>query len=357
MKTRQILFLILFGLMTLAPVPVFTLFREQIGYKNTENKAETGFPELGRSNYSTWPRRFEEWFSDTLPFKTQFIELFRGFQQRSGLDYTQSDVIRGDEEFLFYRKTLENYKGLSRFSEDELGTIVANLEGFFRRMEAAGSECLLYIAPDKEQVYDALMPDRIRRVSDESRAGQVTKYLSENTDMTVLYPKTGLQEAAENYPVYFSTDTHWNELGGYFAAGQIRSAFTGEPEPPFDPEYHYYDEEGKDLAMMLGLSDVLPERNAVLIDFNDGIGSRKTETVDHGTLQRFTSDAPSGKKLMIIGDSFSEYFLRSAIHDVSEILFVTYGELYRIDPEAEAPDYVVVMLVERNLPFLVSGFY
>ncbi|MBQ6509152.1 MAG: hypothetical protein IJI07_06740 [Flexilinea sp.] len=108
---------------------------------------------------------------------------------------------------------------------------------------------------------------------------------------------------------------------------------------------------------MLGLSEVMKERNAVLIDFNDGITPQKTETIEHGTVQRYISDAPSDKKLMIIGDSFSEYFLRSAIHDVSEILFVTYGELERIDPIAEAPDYIVVMLVERNLPFLVSGFY
>ena len=101
----------------------------------------------------------------------------------------------------------------------------------------------------------------------------------------------------------------------------------------------------------------MEEKNAVLIDFNDGINVRKTETIEHGTIQRFTSDAPSGKKLMIIGDSFSEYFLRSAIHDVSEVLFVTFGELHRIDPIAEAPDYTVVMLVERNLPFLLNGIY
>ena len=111
------------------------------------------------------------------------------------------------------------------------------------------------------------------------------------------------------------------------------------------------------LAGMLGLSEVMPEPNAVLIDFDDGIKTEKTETVEYGRIQRFTSNAPIRKKLLIIVDSFSEYYLRSAIHDIGEILFVTYGELYRVDLAAEAPDYVVVMLVERNLPFLVSGFY
>ena len=41
---------------------------------------------------------------------------------------------------------------------------------------------------------------------------------------------------------------------------------------------------------------------------------------------------------------------------MDEIYFVTYGEMYRIDPLKEAPDLVVVMLVERNLPFLLYGF-
>ena len=55
--------------------------------------------------------------------------------------------------------------------------------------------------------------------------------------------------------------------------------------------------------------------------------------------------------------SFSEYCLRSAIHDTNEVLFVTYGQLSLIDLEAEHPDYLVIMLVERNLPFLLNGFY
>lgn len=357
MKKHGILFLICFTLMTLAPIPVFYLFRDQIGYKNTENKAESEFPEFSRAGYSTWPRRFEEWLSDTLPFKTQFIELFRGAQYRSSLDYTQSDVIRGENDFLFYSATLDNYKGISRFSEDELQTIRDNLEGFFEQMEEAGTECLLYIAPDKEQVYDSLMPESIRRVSEESRGDRTAAYLSEVLDQPVLYPKAELRALAQDMPVYFSSDTHWNELGGYFAAARIRANFTDNAADTAVPDYHYYEEAGKDLAGMLGLSEVIPEKNAVLIDFNDGVDVQKTETIDHGTIQRFTSNAAAHKKLLLIGDSFSEYVLRSAIHDVDEILFVTYGQLYRIDLEAEAPDYAVVMLVERNLPFLVNGFY
>ena len=357
MKKHEILFLIFFTLLSLAPVPVFYLFREQIGYKNTENKTESEFPSLSAQNYSTWPRRFEEWLSDTLPFKTQFIELYRGFQYRSGLDFTQSDVIRGQDEYLFYRKTVENYKGITRFSDEELQTAERNLSGFFNQMEKAGSRCLLYIAPDKEQVYGKYLPGRIRRVSEESRADQLTGYLSERLDNPILYPKAALSGLAQDLPIYFSTDTHWNELGGYFAAKQIRSAFTRDPVSTDVPEYEYYEHPGKDLAGMLGLSEIMSEKNAVLIDYNDGIEPQKTETIEHGTIQRYVSNAPSDKKLLIIGDSFSEYFLRSAIHDVSEILFVTFGELYRIDPIAEAPDYIVVMLVERNLPFLISGFY
>ncbi|MBQ6509153.1 MAG: hypothetical protein IJI07_06745 [Flexilinea sp.] len=242
MKKNELLFLILFTLLTLAPVPVFYLFREQIGYKNTENKAESGFPSLSAQNYSTWPRRFEEWLSDTLPFKTQFIELYRGFQYRSGLDFSQSDVLRGQDENLFYRKTVENYKGIIRFSDEELQTAEQNLKGIFRQMEKQGSSCLLYIAPDKEQVYGEFMPKQIRRVSNESWADQLAGYLSGRLKYPVLYPKAELTELAQDQPVYFSTDTHWNELGGYFAAEQIRSAFTGSPVSPDIPEYHYYEE-------------------------------------------------------------------------------------------------------------------
>lgn len=357
MKKSTLFFLLFYALLTFAPVPVFYALRPVITQKNTENKAESAFPDLSVSNYTTWPKRFESWFSDNLPFKTQLIELFRGTQYRLGLDYRQSDVIRGEDDTLFYRATIENYKGIERFTDDELRLIRDNLTNFFARMEGMGTKSLLYIAPDKEQVYGQLMPSKIRVVSEESRADQTAAYLLEEIDYPVIYEKEALRNLTEQFPIYFKTDTHWNELGGYFAARAIREVFTGEPAAAGAPEFHYFPEKGKDLAVMLGIEEMMTEPNTVLIDFNDGITVKKTETLEHGTLQRFTSDAPVHKKLMIIGDSFSEYFLRSAIHDVNEVLFVTYGELSMVDLEAEAPDYLVVMLVERNLPFLLNGFW
>ena len=258
---------------------------------------------------------------------------------------------------LFYRTTVENYKGLTRFSDEELEKLEANLNGFFEQMEREGTQCLLYIAPDKEQIYPTLMPEQIKRVSAESRADQILAYLGDSFAYPVLYPKAQLQELSHSLPVYFVTDTHWNDLGGWAAANQIRSVFSWEAERTEPPQFHYYESEGKDLAGMLGLSEQIPETNAIQLDFDDNIQTWKTETINHGQIQRFVSDSETHKKLLILGDSFSEYFMRSAIHDLDEVLFVTYGALYQIDLAAEAPDYLVVMLVERNLPFLLNGFY
>ena len=360
MKTKHLFFLFFFLLFTLAPIPVFTLFREQIGYINTENKTLSDFPELSKDNFSTWPRRFEEWLSDRLPFKTQFIELFRGFQLHAGLDFTQSDVIRGKDDILFYRKTIENYKGLTRFTDEELSQIYANLTGFFSDMESKGVRCLLYIAPDKEQIYPEKMPDNIRRISEDSMGDQLVDFLKDRVDFPILYPKHTLREISNSAPIYFDTDTHWNFLGGWTAAQLIKSVFSDkEPEIQL-PNYYHYESEGKDLAGMLGLSGQIPELNAVDIDFDDGLEMEKIQTINYGRIQRYTTnDRPDGRsdKLMVIGDSFSEYYFHSAGHDIKNILFVTYGNLHLIDPETEIPDYLVVMLVERNLPFLLEGFY
>lgn len=359
MRKSNFIFLLFFFLFMFTPVPVYFLFREQIGYKNTENKAAEEFPGLDRTNYSTWHRRFEEWLSDNLPFKTQFIELFRGFQYLAGLDYTQSDVIRGDDGFLFYRKTIDNYKGITRFTDEELSEIENNLSYFFSEMETKGIRCLLYIAPDKEQIYPEKMPGNIRRVSETSRGDQLTEYLKEHTSFPVLYPKDELRNISRKIPVYFSTDTHWNFLGGWAAAQQIRSAFSGTEEVFHEPRYFRYNEKGKDLAGMLCLEDLLPEVNAADVEFQNGLTINKVKTENYGKIQRFTTAGQAderNKKLMIIGDSFSEYYLHSAGHDVKDIVFITYGNMYLIDIETEKPDYLVVMLVERNLPFLLLEF-
>ena len=115
-----------------------------------------------------------------------------------------------------------------------------------------------------------------------------------------------------------------------------------------------------DLAGMLGLEDQLHEKNDVEIHFSDEIAIRRTEMIENGKVQRFVASSETNahkEKLFIIGDSFSEYYLHSAGHDIENILFVTYGNLFRINLEEEHPDYLVIILVERNLPFLLEGFY
>lgn len=353
---KKNLFLILFFILIGLPVFLFYAFPTLIPRENTENKAAENFPTLADGSFASWPKRFESWFSDNLPFKTQFIHLYRGLQNRFADDFEQSQVIRGADDWLFYRPTIENYKGLERFSDEELEQIRANLSDFFDHMEAQGSKCLFYIAPDKEQVYDAKMPARIRRVSELSRGDQVYEMLRQETDYRVIYPKAFFREIAESTPLYFSTDTHWNELGGWYAAQQIRRAFEGSEDPIHPIEYEFFEDNGKDLAGTLGLSKAIPEKNAVSLHFKDGIHAEKNGTMLNGAFQMYTSDAPKAD-MILIGDSFSEYYQRSAIHDVSDIAFITYGDLSILHMEDYSPTYIVLMLVERNLPFLLNRIY
>ena len=79
------------------------------------------------------------------------------------------------------------------FTDEQLKTIADNLMSSKKVLENMGIEFILYIAPNKETIYKKEIPDYYELKSKTTCTDQLIKYLKENTDIRIVYPKGGVR--------------------------------------------------------------------------------------------------------------------------------------------------------------------
>lgn len=98
---------------------------------NYENREPSVQPQLTVDNYDTFPKEYEQWFDDSMPFRNNLIKM------NSLIDYiifkksSNDNVIIGSDNWLFYKSQsdgdpLSCYQGTNLLTTDELDEIAQN---------------------------------------------------------------------------------------------------------------------------------------------------------------------------------------------------------------------------------------
>ncbi len=266
-------------------------------------------------------------------------------------------VFEGKEGWLFYtgNDTIADYQGTDLLTQNELGKIRSQFSVVRDRLALMGKEFVIFIAPNKEQVYSRFMPDSYGELTDYTRAQQVTDYLREN-GFRVVYPIDELKEAAAKYPqydLYFKTDTHWNYLGAYVGTrallaelgiyapdiSQIRIGHTTE-----------ISDVSAELSINLGDNYELYGYSGNPVPSIEVYPAEVVSTLNTGTDPR---------KVMLIGDSFTtaQIPVMGAFFDhVTRCPSKSIPALTDLIFSEEQPDVVVYETVERYVFLMETGF-
>lgn len=157
-----------------------------------------------------------------IAFNTELTSLLTG-----GTYIESTQVLLGKNDWLFYKTEIDghpiwDYMGINHFSEEQLAEMAANItqtRDYF--VNERGIDFYVTILPNKEVIYEEYMPDTIARVNEVSRAEQFAEYMWNNTDVLCVYPKQALLDAKDEYPLYYKTDTHWNQIGAFVGVQEI----------------------------------------------------------------------------------------------------------------------------------------
>ncbi|OON98634.1 MAG: hypothetical protein ATN35_04260 [Epulopiscium sp. Nele67-Bin004] len=295
-----------------------------------ENKTLTSKPNFIFNDITTYPLKFEIYYTDHLPFKADIVNLNGWFKYIMFNKYSNSSVIQGKEGWLYYYYTLADYQRMNLYDDEKLDEITDKFVGMQQELEVYDIEFYLLVGPNKNTIYPEYMPSYYMQFDEQSRLEQLFEHIETNTSISIINPTQSLLSYKDEYQLYWKFDTHWNTVGSYIAFKEATDVM-GIQNIPTIEESDISIIEGKgnfDLKNLLGFEGLKENEIYYSLDFNP------EEKLD--------------MRLLIFGDSFSVGLSPYFIELFEEVIIYTDG--YDIDKVIEFnPDIVIFEKVERNM--------
>ncbi|MCI7814077.1 MAG: hypothetical protein SO016_00965 [Lachnospiraceae bacterium] len=179
-------------------------------------------------------------------------------------DFSSNQVLMGKEDWLFYKTVsdgdpIADYVGEEKYSQEKMQKIAWNMKKFQQTLQRKGIQFVIFIAPNKEEVYAQYLPDTVEKVEEKNRTDLLVEYLREETEIPIIYPKEELCEAAKEEMLYYKNDTHWNQKGAFVGMQVLLEQLYGEkPKSLSEQEFvtvslERGDPNYNDLSRMIGM--------------------------------------------------------------------------------------------------------
>lgn len=369
MKRVSAIVKIIFFLAAIAVPPLLIPIVSSNEVSSAEKRELAAFPEISVSNITSFPRGFDDYLNDHLPFRDELIKGYNSVLYNALATSATPDVIIGKDGWLFYNRITDGdpiatYKGEDLFTEDELFTIANQLQSASDTLKAEGREFVILIAPNKERVYSEFMPDYLGPPSDEYTVKQLCDYLREHTDVRVVNTYDGIMPLKDNSDptrdIFYKGDTHWRHYGAYIASWMLLNSLGIEIPHPQDVELYPAEAllSDSDLSMMLHLENEMAE--PIYLVSHDSYDTTSVEFLGEENGARYHTENAPGGRLFVIQDSFYNYMRGYMAAQFTDTL--SQGVIY--DPVAQAvpirefdPDVVVYETSERRLKEIINWGY
>ena len=269
------------------------------------------------------------------------------------------NVLIGPNHWLVFtaEHSLDDYQNTIPLSDGDLSLIQKSLDEFNMSLRERGITLLVVIPPDKNTIYPEYVPEGIPVIGQESRLDQLINFMNTNGQTRILDLRPALLQAKQTKQIYYTTDTHWNELGMFIGYREIMTALESyypqlKPLPESDFRLSSPRKENLDLAQNIG-TDLFPE-NVVILQpqFNSNI-TFKTFAVGQRKVILSYNPNSSLPKAVIYHDSFFFTMIPLLSEHFSHAVYVQNylgGGLWNTSwVDEEKPDIVIIEFTERYL--------
>lgn len=277
------------------------------------------------------------------------------------------DVVVGRMSQLHYPVTQYDYCGSNLFSQDELNALKSNVTKRLNRVrnKSGKDTVMIYVvAPNAATVYPETVPEKWEKAkqSDDSRLLQFARLIDEIGDSgirMVNLPAYMIENKTAG-KLYYQTDTHWNPLGAFFGYYQLMKVIE-EAYPQCAPhelsDFTIYQQAyAGDLLNFAGLSGCGAEMSTqVKKNFQSVVKSGEQMTGDVPTSIVEDDTLPVA---VVMRDSFGSAIYPFMTEHFSKMVFTPFNCGFNAAlsyVESEQPDYVIQVLVERDLQGKVMG--
>lgn len=350
-KALLILFVAAFTLLCLLPTASMLLGYEGENYENRPLARMPDLFERGKLNLD-FPAGFDDYFQDHFGFREEMVTAFHTATETALKDTLDDDVIIGKNDFLFYSETLDDYLGTNRLSGGDIEKIAVILRIQQDYITSQGLDFAFTLAPNKSTVYPEYMPDYLTPTGEQSNRERLEEALAAH-GVNYIPLADKLISAKDEGLLYHYHDTHWNERGAQIGYRAIMEEIAAEvnyqsyegTKPAVKNDHagdlHYFlfpAEEGTLPAPDYGLTFEYTQ---------DAVTPGRTTTI--GT----TSEA-NGYRLILYRDSFGDAILPYLSANLGRVLYDSVFPYDYSSLQEEQSNGVVIELVERNIPNLLT---
>ncbi len=333
-------------------VPVYTMFflpDTKVAEKQEVAQMPTLTLEDGSFN-DDFPSQYENYLSDNFTFRQEVISTYGKVKYTVFNVSAEEQVIAGDDGWLYFSKTLDDYKGENQLSEYDIQAICKTVDLIDEYAESQGAEFVFMIAPNKNSVYPENMPYYYTPAEGNTNLENLSNALSGEEYYLNILSSLDLSQGQ----LYHKTDTHWNNLG---AAQCYNAMMDGLALPHTNYIEGGYIEDtvwqGDLTAMMLPNEEIYDTQ----IIFNTPTEYEyisKFRTEEDLNIETYNEDGTGN--ILVYRDSFCNALLPLIANDFQYCKF-TRVIPYRISTEFATQQYdvIVIEIVERNIGELLKG--
>ncbi|NOU66237.1 hypothetical protein GC096_19540 [Paenibacillus sp. LMG 31461] len=334
---------------------------------NIENRILTSKPKFDIHNINIFPNEFEKYFNDNFALRNQLLKI-NNYTKVKFLHISPNPlVVVGKNDWLFYTgnkapESMDDYKGVVRFSDDELWTIKNNLEERKEWLNQKGITYLFCIAPNKQTIYPEYLPSNIKKINIETRMDQLVDFLNQYSNIDVLDLRKVLIENKGKDMLYFKTDTHWNEYGAYLGYQEILKRLSNiypnmQPIQISTFTLTKSNGSGGDLANMLVMKNQFNDDYIHLSPqyktFAKDIKVKTNLYPNPESLVTKQTNDLSLPNLLMFRDSFSTSLIPLLSEHFNKSIYIWDHKLDAKIIEMDKPNIVIEEIVERLIPSLL----
>ncbi|HCT92051.1 MAG TPA: hypothetical protein DF613_11840 [Lachnospiraceae bacterium] len=291
------------------------------------------------------------WFEDHFAFRNEWVT---GYALLAGGIFgvsAQDNVIVGEDGWLYYMDSLEDYQGSEQLSDRQLFAVAHTLAMIQSYAAENGVDFVFTVAPNKNSLYGERMPYYYRGYrAGENNLSRIVPYLeAEQVNYVDLY---GFLKS-QNEVLYHARDSHWNNKGAALAADRLLSRLGKKHASYADRDFAVRKDCEGDLDQMLYPAAVRPEDE---IYYDPLPQFRYVEAVESNFEPRIRtlSDGKEGS-LVMYRDSFGNALLPYMAEAFGEAYF-SRGVPYPLsDLFACEADTLVIERAERFLPDMAEN--
>lgn len=297
----------------------------------------TGEGQINVNYLSDWGTYFEDRFAFRPNLITANAKLYGKVFGQS----TTNQVVLGKEGWLFYGGTLEDYQGTNLMSERDWFCLTQNLQLMQEYVESQGSGFLLTVAPNKNSLYGEYMPARFlpgKSKNIDALAGKLREAGVPYVDLYALF-------RAQEEPLYFKKDSHWDNRGAVLAYRGLMEAMNKPHETYLNVPWTQQDIHTGDLEEMLYPEAIVPETDYIYERKQTFISS--VEDYMENWIE--TENPDKQGTLLMYRDSFGESLTPLLAQEFGKGYFSRLVPYHLTQIEQYRPDFVVIERVERRL--------